>query len=83
MTRMAPSTLSLTSLQIILLWMSFNLHLSNYLLLMFNCAEAQQQQQFIHATATLSQARGELAAVSLGELVFFAGGATSFTSPND
>jgi hypothetical protein len=70
-------------LWISLLWTHAGLHHHNlFLLLLISCVEAQQQQ-FIQTTATLSQARGEPVAASLGELVFFAGGGTSFTSPSD
>jgi hypothetical protein len=72
--RTAHSLLS-ALLQIILLWTNVNPRSHNGLLLMLvSCVKAQQQPQFIHTTATLSQSRVELAATSLGELVFFAGG---------
>jgi hypothetical protein len=53
------------------------LHLSVGLL---NFVETQQQQQegnITHTTATLSQARYQLASTSSSELVFFAGGNNS------
>jgi hypothetical protein len=55
-------------------------------LLLTNYVEAVTQQQpqprFAHTTTTLSQRRGVLTSISLGELVF-AGGGTSPTTPSD
>jgi hypothetical protein len=47
------------------------------LLLSVECIEAQQQGNFNHTTATLSEARWDFAATSSRKLVFFAGGNNS------
>jgi hypothetical protein len=44
--------------------------------------ETQQQENVIHSATTLSEARGYLAAISSGELVFFAGGENSTGQPS-
>jgi hypothetical protein len=75
-------------LMLIVLWMNVNLHCrKHFLLLLTNCVEAvtqqQQQPRFTHTTTTLSQSRILPTSISLGELVFFAGGGTSPTTPSD